>query len=534
MLSRLSRKNHDETSAENADSVEVRDKNLAASPSLQDKLINGVIEQFVSSSSPDIPFVDVGKPPRGGPLKNGLSTPLMADNFRRFNARIGVVFHFRRQIERLLEWRTTSHTFSFLATFSLVCLHSNLLVVLAPAVLLLFVVVPGFLARHLPPPETSTSSTTAYYSYEGPALAPAHTVKPAPETSRDFFDNMADLQKSMGDFSNAYDAIVAALVPTVNFSNERFSSLIFLVVTVAAMCLLMAAHMVPWYLVVLVSVNSTFLSHNPNVRWHLSQILSYKWDQDRKGDSEEGEEGGKSSTSLLLSLYDFFSAATAISLTAQPEAREVEVFELQHKVSSPYSPQPTWEAFVFIPTPYDRLSPQRIAGGRPRGCRFFEDVGPPPGWVWKTPKWELDLEAREWVFERMVVGVGVEDGKEQQEYGEMGGWVWDLPSDNEDSDEFGDDDEVTGEEKRGEQGNEGDHAPPSYAPDDCVSKTKVKEIRAKQKHTVNQSKKKTRDRLQKEDVVELVCWGLAGLAMGEWRRRRWLRVVRRISADEQE
>ncbi|KAI5300445.1 hypothetical protein KEM55_007310 [Ascosphaera atra] len=515
MLFRLSGKNYDETSAEYADSMKLRDKNLAASPSLQDKLINGVIEQVIYASSPDLPSVDAEKPPRGGALKNGLSLPLMADNFRRFNARIGVVFNFQRQVERLLEWRTPSHTLSFLATFSLVCLHSKLLVVLAPAVFLLFFMVPGFLARHPPPPETSTSSTTAYYSYEGPALALASTVNSASETSCDFFDNMADLQKSMGDFSNAYDDAVAALVPTMNFTNERLSSLTFLVASVVAMCLLMTAHMVPWNLVV--------------------QILEAMREQVKKCANEEGKAGENSSSSLLLSLHDSFTVVAAICLTAQPEAREVEIFELQHKVSSPYSPQPTWETFVFTPTPYDPLSTQRMARRRPGGCRFLEDVKPPPGWVWKTPKWELDLEAREWVLERIIVGVVVEDEKEQQQLEEIGGWVWDLPSDNEDSDDDSDDDELAGDEERGEQDNgDGYNAAPSYVSEDWAHKTKVKKIRAKRKRKMKQLKKQMRDRLRNEDVVEQVYGGIDELTTAESRRRRWVRFVRRISAADDE
>ena len=42
---------------------------------------------------------------------------------------------------------------------------------------------------------------------------------------------------------------------------------------------------------------------------------------------------------------------------------------------------------------------------RPKGTRFFEDVQPPNGWEWHSKKWELDLEAGEWVNERLVVGV---------------------------------------------------------------------------------------------------------------------------------
>jgi hypothetical protein len=39
---------------------------------------------------------------------------------------------------------------------------------------------------------------------------------------------------------------------------------------------------------------------------------------------------------------------------------------------------------LLTSAPYDPLSPSRIAGDRPRGCRFFEDVRAPRGWAWKS------------------------------------------------------------------------------------------------------------------------------------------------------
>lgn len=107
-----------------------------------------------------------------------------------------------------------------------------------------------------------------------------------------------------------------------------------------------------------------------------------------------------------------------IVLDAPPETREVEVFELQHRDQDSLSNE--WEAWLFTPSPYDPLSPQRISGDRPKGTRFFEDVQPPDGWQWGDKKWVLDLGSREWVQERMVQGVEVEIEGER--------WITDLAS----------------------------------------------------------------------------------------------------------
>src|SRR5271170_5303454 len=82
--------------------------------------------------------------------------------------RIGIVFVFQNRLIRLFTWRKPAHTISFLSVYAFVCLDPYLLVVLPLAVLLLFIMIPAFIARHPPPPPSaSTSSTTPYYSYQG-------------------------------------------------------------------------------------------------------------------------------------------------------------------------------------------------------------------------------------------------------------------------------------------------------------------------------------------------------------------------------
>ena len=137
------------------------------------------------------------------------SLPMMSTNFRRFNARyyssrlfhrwqtlkyirIGVVFVFQNRLIRLFTWTTPTHTLSFLALYTLICLQPTLIPVVPLALILFFVMIPSFLARHPPPPTSALSSTDAAaaeqyakYGYSGPAVAPPTKVKPAPELSKD-------------------------------------------------------------------------------------------------------------------------------------------------------------------------------------------------------------------------------------------------------------------------------------------------------------------------------------------------------------
>ncbi|KAJ5648653.1 hypothetical protein N7490_005025 [Penicillium lividum] len=478
------------------DSAHSRSSSMSKN-SIQDRLFNNLLQQVIPADDDAEPNTG-GKAMASSPKKPPFSLPAMTNNFRRFNARIGVVFLFQSQAEGLFCWKTPTHTLSFLFVYSFICLDPHLLLVLPVVIFLLFVMVPAFVTRHPPPPSTSTSSTTPYYSYEGPALAPAKTIKPAPETSKDFFRNMRDLQNVMADFSDAHDAMVSVVAPTTNFSNEKLSSALFLGCTVAAVILFLTAHLVPLRLVMLAAGNGGILWNNPAVRHFfqgLMQDVSRVPDRDAPLSEEAehelfGQPVPKTPSAAVSALEKFAD----ISLNTDPEEREVEIFEIQHRTQG--TSESGWENFLFSPLPYDPLSPSRIAGDRPRGCRFFDDVRTPSGWKWKSKKWELDLDCREWVMERMITGVGFEiPGVISEGHAivdEVGGWVWDLPAEPSASEE----EEITAM-AYGDLPQEANQGP-------------AKESR----------KRSTKDWEEGSP---------ASYGVGEWRRRRWVRIVQRMN-----
>lgn len=323
----------------------------------------------------------------------------MSNNFRRFNARIGVVFQFQDRVVRLLTWQHPTCTLSFLSIYTFVCLDPYLLAALPPAALLLTVLIPAFLARHPAPPKGTLSSEQSMgYSPRGPPLAPAPTVRPAKELSKDFFHNIRDLQNCMDDFSNLHDSVVALLQPLTNFSDESLSSALFLGLTLAALLLTITASLIPWRFLSLAVGWFVFLGSHPALapslaRAHETHVAPHQ----------------RRAASRLRAF-----AASDIILDSAPETREVEIFELQRASAT----SAEWEPWLFSPSPYDPLSAPRIAGQRPRGTRFFEDVLPPEGWEWSEKKWALDLWSREWVEERIITGVEVETEGER--------WVYDM------------------------------------------------------------------------------------------------------------
>lgn len=264
--------------------------------------------------------------------------------------------------------------------------------------------------------------------------------------SKDFFRNMRDLQNSMEDFSRVHDASLKLITPPTNFSDEALSSSIFLFLFVATLLLFITSHLLPWRFLSLVVCWTTIALGHPNVQEvlisnHKEHVLPH-------------QQHAKSWLDTWIT-HD-------IILDAPPETREVECFELQRRKGGQNG---EWESWIFSPTPYDPLSPQRISGNRPKGTRFFEDVAPPRGWTWGDKKWVLDLASKDWVEERMVQGVEVEIEGER--------WVGDL-------------------------------APREIEDPKALGKGKV------------------RDWEQGSGVGKL----------GEWRRRRWVRTVKRSVAGD--
>ncbi|KAF2757711.1 hypothetical protein EJ05DRAFT_476922 [Pseudovirgaria hyperparasitica] len=377
--------------------------------SIQDRLFNKIFEQFI----PEDPGFEDEDEANGPKVKDrrsrkyvarpNFSLPVMSNNFRRFNARIGVVFVFQNRAIRLFSWADPSHTLSFLAIYTLICLNPHLLPVLPLAGTLFFIMVPAFLTRHPPAAPNSSSSssfdpsTTDLYPYLGPPTAPARHVKPAPDFSKDFFRNMRDLQNSMEDFSRAHDNAIALIAPLTNFSNEALSSSVFLLVFAAACALFVASGLVPWRAGALLLGWAATCAGHPAAQ----QVLL----------SRRTERVLRNGERAARKRFNVFAAADNI-LAEAPEMREVEVFELQRREEAAlYGDEraaTAYEPYMFSPAPYTPLSPARISGERPRGTRFFEDVRAPQGWKWADKKWTLDLLSTEWVGERMITGVEVE------------------------------------------------------------------------------------------------------------------------------
>lgn len=371
---------------------------------LQDRVFASIMSQIIPSEAPDdgdgLPQQSNKKDRRS---KKYVERPefgprQMAFNFRRFNARIGVVFVLQNRMIHLFSWQRPTATLSFLAVYSLICLQPHLLPLIPLVVILFSVMIPSFLARH----PTPANDPRIEPSYHGPPTAPASRVRPAPDLSRDFWRNMRDLQNAMEDFSRLHDSANELVTPYTNFSDEAISSTLYLALFMLSCAAFVASHLVPWRLIAFVGGWALTLAGHPRAQKVLlsSQNLSTLHQH---------------SELLQTTLRNWIE--TDVIMDEPAELRQVEIFELQkYHVGSN-----TWESWLFSPSPYDPLSQARLAEARPTGTQFFEDVQAPTGWKWKEKKWNLDLFSREWVEQRIITGVEIETDGER--------WVYDIPPD---------------------------------------------------------------------------------------------------------
>lgn len=452
-------------------------RGLVKAAGIQDMLLEKLLHQMipVDEVPPGQPQVQLPENGTDGFERPGFTVGAMSNNFRRFNARIGVVFKFQARVLRLFMWRRPSHTLSFLAVYTFVCLDPYLLCVIPLVVALFAILVPSFVARHPAPISEPDRVRNLGYSPRGPPLAPARTVKPVKELSRDFFRNMGDLQNVMEDFSVAHDKVIALVVPKTNFSDEALSSAIFALLSAAAVLMSIAAHLIPWRFIALIGGWAAIWSCHPAVSALIQQThAQYLSDANPKATAAQNA-------------FDSWVRSDII-LDEAPETREVEIFELQ-RLSGGSSPSTLggtgeWEPWLFSPSPYDPLSAQRIAGQRPLGARFFEDVKPPEGWEWSEKKWALDLWSREWVEERIITGVEVETEGER--------WVYDIYNEHE------------------QQRQQAAQDPSAVVDSGATSPG--------------------RTGYSRQVTGTTVSWeeGEEGMGRrGEWRRRRWVRLVKR-------
>ncbi|KAK9458379.1 integral peroxisomal membrane peroxin-domain-containing protein [Dipodascopsis uninucleata] len=367
----------------------------------KDNLTDKLMEKLFAAALPSVdstngvPSQEVQERLQEQKNKPPFSVPVMARNFSRLNARIGVVFRLQYKILRVMTWKNPNHTFSALAIYSFLCLYPSLFAV-SPIVILIFgVMVPAYVKRHPPPPSPLPSYPVPS---DGPPLADAPEIKPVPELSRDFLMNMRDIQNSMDDFTQTYDKIARMLSEPTSFKNEEYSSAVYIFLLFLGGILVFLTSYIKWRYIFFILGWFVVLSGHPSARKFIKASSDiYMAPQEQK-------------FSLLFQKF----VTSDIIIDDVPEQRHVEIFELQRQGNDVNE----WDDWVFSTSPYEKLSQARLAHDRPNGVRFMDEILPPIGWRFSpNSAWKLDLYPHIWTQNRSIVGIDIDSDSK---------WVYDT------------------------------------------------------------------------------------------------------------
>ncbi|WVQ97954.1 hypothetical protein IAU59_005074 [Kwoniella sp. CBS 9459] len=184
--------------------------------------------------------------------REGLSLPLVSNNFRRFVTRVGPIFWLQDRIEEILFWRKPLWTWAWMMTWTFICFQPRTLLLLPSLILILILLhvhekttpLPSLLGTVIPPstateriggsptspnPAVATNasasgsgaagagggsggySTTTTKDAEGDTVSVPVVPPKEVESGVDYYMNLQAIQNLMGLISDGYDYIAPRL-----------------------------------------------------------------------------------------------------------------------------------------------------------------------------------------------------------------------------------------------------------------------------------------------------------------------------------
>jgi Integral peroxisomal membrane peroxin len=320
-----------------------------------------------------------------------------------FHFRVGVIFVVQNKIADVLTWRNPIETISAMTIFSLVTLDPRLLLSLPFFILVFALLIPGYETRHPPPPNAISSAPAAVVQAYSPASQPG---KPAAELSRGFFMNMRDIQNSMDDFSDLYDAIRKWVLDVTTFKDEPLSSTVLAFSFLASVALLLLIQFLPIRYFILIAGNALILFCHPAIkRWVVTNYITPQRIERLKKEIDEFVKD------------DYIAPPKPTDILT-----EVEIFE-SRRLQPPRPPNhfPDWS-----PSRYSTFPPQQA-----NTTDKLSAVDPPPGYIFAPEFWMIDFDTEKWPRERAQMDesgywIAEQDEFDQEEEGwvvyEAGGW----------------------------------------------------------------------------------------------------------------
>ncbi|WRT64878.1 uncharacterized protein IL334_001814 [Kwoniella shivajii] len=215
---------------------------MSLSTNVSDLLLSSLLPPNLPKLPSSIPSSGgrkgVGAPRELSTQKEGLSLPLVSNNFRRFVTRVGPVFWLQDRIEEILFWRKPIWTWAWMMTWTFICFQPRALLLLPSLILMLILLhtherlapLPSLLGISIPPstatdrfqppspnpagnPNASGGGFTSTSTKDADGETVEKVVVPPKEAESavDYYMNLQAIQNLMGLISDGYDYIAPKL-----------------------------------------------------------------------------------------------------------------------------------------------------------------------------------------------------------------------------------------------------------------------------------------------------------------------------------
>lgn len=383
----------------------------------QDYAVDKAIEKIIESH---FPTDEVDKTPSAEPERkeiSGFSLSTMASNIRKLNSKTKFIFRFQSHVFHVFSWRQPTATISILLIYTLFCLNPRLLPGLPILLIIVFVMAPGYDARHplpdtLLPTEhfirsksgyTNAEAETAYYEEQEMAKQELINSK---RDQRELGEKLKDLQDALVWIVDVVEAVEKFFGELGSFANEKRATALYFVFLAALILTVCISFLVDLRYVLLVGGWAGTILVHPEV---------YKMATKPTKTTAKKTPSAQAGTATGMDLIGYIEDNEVVIEDKDYECKTVEVFELQRQGLTPAD----WTPWVFSREVYDASSVLRKSQRRPPGTPFLQDIKAPKGWKFKKSQpWEIDVDSESWILTH-----GVHNVQESAD-----GWVYDYHS----------------------------------------------------------------------------------------------------------
>nr|ODN91493.1 hypothetical protein L204_05477 [Cryptococcus depauperatus CBS 7855] len=210
-------------------------------PSISTNVPDFFFSSLLPPNLPKLPMAATAGKQAGAPRelttqREGLSVPILSNNFRRFVTRVGPVFWIQDRVEEVLFWRKPVWTWGWMLAWSFICFKPRVLLMLPSLALIIILLhvhershaLPSLLGKYTSPPlatarvaptskkaesglERDSYTATTTKDEKGDTVSVPAVPPKEVESGVDYYMNIQAIQNMMGLVSDLYDQLAPRL-----------------------------------------------------------------------------------------------------------------------------------------------------------------------------------------------------------------------------------------------------------------------------------------------------------------------------------